>query len=177
MIRIGIVGHRFFPTPETEAFVSESCYRVLAYTKQSYHSVTAVSATAKGADTLFAELAITLGIPLEIICPFHKYIEDFTDARCKERYLRLKAMANKEINLKHQQRTDDAYSEAMNWVVENSDLLIAVWDGGLVRGKTGTAMAVRSVIDSCRDWIHIDTVNLTVRHYVKRMNNFNLPDL
>jgi hypothetical protein len=58
--------------------------------------VTAFSALAQGADTLFAEAAVSLHIPLHIITPFRNYETDFSGAY-RNRYRLMKSKAVAEI--------------------------------------------------------------------------------
>lgn len=76
-IRLGIVGHRFLASSETVSFVARESTAILKRALSRYENVTALSAIAEGADTIFAEAALALGIPLEIVTPFDEYACDF----------------------------------------------------------------------------------------------------
>ena len=66
-MRIGIAGHRFLENMETVTFVTEQCLSILRKAKRR-HNVVALSAIAEGSDTIFAEAAFLLNIPLELLC-------------------------------------------------------------------------------------------------------------
>ena len=168
MIRIGVVGHRFLVKKHTVDFVAEQCIKVLQKAKIRFCNVVALSAIAEGADMIFAEVAISLNIPFEIVKPFEKYIEDFETPILKNRYLHLQRMTVKEIKLPYINRSEEAYFKAMQWVVKNSDLLIAVWDGKEGNGIAGTSEAVKLASTSNRDWIHINVINQSTKLHLTR---------
>ncbi len=165
-MKIGIVGHRYFQNPITRGFVAEQCYRILADSRVAFNLVTAISMLAEGADTIFAEAALDLCIPLEIIQPFRSYSSDFNTASARERYHRIRGMAVNETRLAFENRSVEAYEAAMKLVVQWSDLLIAVWDGQPAQGPGGTGDAVQHAVAIDRTWIHIDTSRLAVFSHV-----------
>lgn len=166
MMNIGIVGHRYFQNPAISGFVADQCYRILADSRLAFENLRAISMLAEGADTIFAQAALDLCIPLEIIRPFRTYSGDFVDARALERYYRIRGMAKTETVLAFEDRSLEAYETAMKLVVARSDLLVAAWDGRPAQGPGGTGDAVRHAIAIDRSWIHIDTTRLTVFRYV-----------
>ena len=168
VFRIGIVGHRYLANPETAAFVAENCFGILKQQQAEHKNVSALSALAEGSDTLFAEAAVALNIRLEIVRPFEEYARDFTALSAKQRYERLRCIAYSETRLAHVSRSDAAYIAAMHWIVDNSSLLVAVWDGSPARGSGGTGDATdRAILINC-DWIHMDVTDLTVSYHLSR---------
>jgi len=168
MIRIGIVGHRFLGEQPTVDFVTEQCISILRQMKKRYRNVVALSAIAEGADMIFAEAASSLNIPFEIVRPFEEYIQDFETPVLKDRYLSLQKMAVKEIRLPYDKRSEESYFYAMQWVVRNSDLLIAVWDGKEGTSGIGTAATVKEAIRTNSNWIHLDvTSKFTTSHIIQ----------
>lgn len=164
-IRIGIVGHRYFQSQEVETFISESCQRIFLSLQHRYSSLIAVSAIAQGADSIFAQAALALNIPLEIVCPFETYYEDFACQKSSQIYTSLRNAASQEKSLNFVHRSEDAYYAAMQWVVEGSDLLIAAWDGKKGKGKGGTADAVNRAMDMGHSWIHLDVMNKGINYH------------
>jgi hypothetical protein len=162
MYRIGVVGHRYFDKPEVSGFVNESCLQILQELKANYRDVVSLSALAEGADTIFAETALSLNISLDIITPFEDYLSDFIYPAAKEKYLLLKSLARKEIRLPYTGRSEEAYSLAMKWVINNSDLLIGVWDGKPSKREGGTADTINKAINTGLNCIHLDVERLSV---------------
>ena len=123
----------------------------------------ALSALAEGADTLFAEAALELGVPLEAVTPFKRYIEDF-EGQAQEHYQRLLAQAQVEHRLPHAERSDEAYLAGGLWVVDHCNLLVVVWNGQPAAGKGGTGDVVDYARQVVRPYIHIHTVERTVTY-------------
>jgi hypothetical protein len=165
VFRIGIVGHRYLANKETIAFVREQCGVVLKQARSEHTDVVALSAIAEGADTLFAETALGLDIPLEIVRPFDDYAADFETKDARERYAELRAAARTESKLAHRERSDTAYGAAMSWIVTSSDVVVIAWDGLPADGPGGTGSAVELVIKLNRLWLHLDVSDLSVKLY------------
>jgi len=159
MIRIGIIGHRFLQLPQQD-FVAEQCRRILMQLQeQEPRGVVACSAIAEGADSIFAQAALKLQLPLEIVLPFIEYELDFAAGKARQNYLLLKAAATKTTWLPFASRSEDAYAAGMHWMLENSDIVIAVWNGEANKGRGGTSDGVKNIISRGLDWIHIDICN------------------
>jgi len=167
--RVGIVGHRYLGSQRTIRFVCQACNDILSGIKQHGYIVTAVSALAEGADTFFAEAAVDLGIPLEIVRPFRSYILDFSTDSARKRYLSLQKLASLEAVLDFNDRSIEAYEAAMSWIVSNSDLMVAVWDGKPARGPGGTGRAVQRAYELCLPWIHVSTSDFSTIYHVERI--------
>jgi alpha-beta hydrolase superfamily lysophospholipase len=162
MRRLGIVGHRELE-PEAADFVCAESVTLLSTALAASGEVVALSALAEGADTLFAEAALSLLVPLEVVRPFSSYAEDFTRGPARRRYRALAAAARAETRLRFDARCERAYEAAMRWVVDNCDLLVAAWDGGPARGRGGTAEAVRHAVRIGRPVLRLDVTERVVR--------------
>lgn len=137
--RVAITGHRTLGGSGGEARVREQCRQVLAQAQAQHPRVVALSALAEGADSVFAEVALELGIPLEVVIPFRGYEEDFAPGPSQQRYQRLLVTTSDRSRLDFNERSDQAYLAGGKWVVDRADLLVAVWDGQPARGEGGTA--------------------------------------
>jgi hypothetical protein len=162
MLRVGIVGHRMLGDPGTVRFVADQCELILRRAKGLHGAVNALSATAEGADTLFAEAAVSLQIPLDIVRPFDGYRSDFLSAQARNRYCAVRQAARSEAGLAYCERSEEAYLAAMVWVIHRSDVLVAAWDGRPALGLGGTGNAVRLAGQVGRPVIHVDVVNRSV---------------
>lgn len=94
---VGVTGHRVLGDKSVNTFVKKQIKKILLDTKQKYESVTALSAIAEGADILFAEIAVKLGIDLEVVIPFSNYEEDFETRNSRLHYQKLIRQAKKFI--------------------------------------------------------------------------------
>jgi len=114
----------------------------------------AVSPLAEGADRMFAEAAMDLDYALCCPMPFHQaaFEEDFSeDSRAVFRALLHRARALHHLTtfqLDGMHEDADAYGPAGRVVLNQSDLLVAVWDGDKRRdGAGGTLATMREAID------------------------------
>jgi hypothetical protein len=143
-------------------FVTAESSALLRDAMDASHDVVAVSALAEGADSLFAEAALSLQVPLEVVRPFARYDGDFTTPQSRRRYRDLKAAARSETELAFVSRSVRAYEAAMRWVVENCDILVAVCDGRPSLARGGTADAVGYAARVGRPIVRFDTVGRVV---------------
>lgn len=165
MTGIGIVGHRFLQQPAAD-FVTRQCHRLLQDLQAERGKITAYSAIAEGADSIFAAAAIALHIPLAIVIPFNGYESDFESETARTIYQQLQRAATQKTILPFNGRSVDAYYEAMQWVLERSAIVIAVWNGDNGGGRAGTSDAVKKIRDAGRSWIHIDINNYTTSQFM-----------
>lgn len=148
--------------PAAIKFLAEQCDIILRQLHCLRGDIIALSAIAEGADTIFAEAALAQNIPLEIVLPFNQYAHDFDQRASQERFEKLYASARLIHRMPYAERSDSAYSYAMNWLVDHSDILIAAWDGSPSRGFGGTADAVKKAIMLNLPWIHINVIEMTI---------------
>lgn len=123
-----------------------------------------VSALAKGADQLVAEvIQKDVAGELRAVLPFLPavYDDDFETPEDRERFRSLLSSTGEPwiasaVDRPTEEQRLQAYRAAGEKVVDESDLLIAVWDGEPARGVGGTAeivaYAVRNDVPVC--WIH-----------------------
>jgi hypothetical protein len=157
MRRIGIVGHRALDR-DAASFVSAESAALLSAECSLRGDVVAISALAEGADTLFAEAALRLGVPLEIVRPFDHYVDDFVTTTSRSRYRGLVEVARRETRLPFSIASLHAYEAAMRWVARACDVLVAAWDGSPPRGRGGTAEAIVYAERIGRRVVHLDVV-------------------
>ena len=140
MAIISVSGHRQLADEES---IRKDIYFSLSYFMQLHKDLSAVSALAEGADTIFAEEALKLGLPLKIILPFNlkEYEKDFSEDGLSRLRAILKnnnyEVAQKDIVTPSLRK--EAYLQTGKMLVEEGDILLAVWDGGASLGKGGTA--------------------------------------
>jgi hypothetical protein len=145
-LRVGVTGHRKLGAdPLKWWFVSAQCTRLLdrfqALAQFRQAEVVAYSALAIGADQLFAEAALGLGIPLVGIIPFTDYPDDF-DGADRDRFEDLLCRCREVERLPYKGRSNRAYFDAGKRVVNAVDYVVAVWDGRPAGGTGGTADVV-----------------------------------
>jgi len=122
-----------------------------------------VSALADGADTLAAKKALTAGWRLLAPLPFSKeqYRQDFSAADGLE-FDALLARAHAVAELDGARcdalSEERAYLQAGIVTVDQSDLVIAIWDGEEARGVAGTAVIKQAALEAGKPVIWINAV-------------------
>jgi hypothetical protein len=141
----------------------ESLFDDSADAKQRAPELTLVSTLADGADTIAAKAALGLGYALDAPLPFARaeYENDFSSEVVDEHtpaplhdFRTLMGKARSVLQLPGRRgsaedteeegdlKENRAYEAAGLTVLSQSDILLAVWDGGLSRGRGGTAEMV-----------------------------------
>lgn len=144
MIRVGVTGHRSsIELAKIDAGIDEALIRI----QQLFpgEPLTVVSALAEGADRSVARKI--LGRPdgqliAALPLPRADYITDFKSEESRAEFVTLLEQALRVIEFPKAPTREKAYEAASEYVVNNSDVLIAVWDGLDALGRGGTAQIV-----------------------------------
>jgi hypothetical protein len=136
MTRLGITGHRGL-SAELEAEVD----RMIRAAVERGGDLVGVSCLADGADAVFAQAVLDVGGSLVAVLPAVEYRQSLPEDY-RPVYDRLLARAGKVVQLPFVTPDPGAYLEAGMRLVEESDSLLAVWDGLPGRGPGGTADVV-----------------------------------
>lgn len=118
-----------------------------------------VSPLAEGADRLVAEAGLATGAELDIPLPFPRseYEKDFPNSVPAFRALLAKGHVFALDGLRDDGPAQaESYEAVGRFVVRNSDLLIAIWDGKRERGQGGTGQIVSFALRAGMPvwWIH-----------------------
>lgn len=134
--RLAITGHRGL-SAELEARIDEMIRASVA----EHGDVAGVSCLADGADAVFAQAVLDVGGALVAVLPASQYRETLPE-EYRPVYDGLLARAAKVVQLEYVTPDPHAYMEAGKRMVDESDSLLAVWDGLPGRGPGGTADVV-----------------------------------
>jgi hypothetical protein len=121
-----------------------------------------VTSLADGTDSIGADVAIARGWSLDVALPFFRdeYGFDFAASEPRNHYFAQLAQCAAVMELPGDQRSPEsagiAYERAGRVVLAQSDILIAVWDGGPARGRGGASEVVAEAILQGMPVIHID---------------------
>lgn len=137
-MRLGISGHQNISV-EVTAYVSPILIRLIDERKSNLVGVTSLAA---GADQLFATLILKQGGSLHAIIPCRGYERTFSEPASLDRFKLLLTKAQRVETLDYSGPSEEAFLNAGRLVVDNSDLLVAVWDGEPAAGKGGTGDVV-----------------------------------
>jgi len=161
-LTIGVTGHRRMENIEV---LREKIKNVIDRILKNFPSSTntsvllrVLSPLAEGADQLVAEEGLKYdNAELKVILPLCKdeYLEDFPSEESKKEFKALLKIANHILTLNEKPLKEDipdelfaeskkqAYEEVGRYIVDHSDVLIALWDRSPAQGKGGTADIVK----------------------------------
>lgn len=144
IIAVGVTGHRHLTKIDKVITGIEDILRRLLETFPGYN-YRVLSSLAEGADRILANKLLqipktTLWVPLPL--PREDYLSDFRNSRSKEEFIHLLGRAERVIELPIKNNRDEAYLAAGMYIIENCDVLLAIWDGKSSRDKAGTSPIV-----------------------------------
>lgn len=137
-MRLGISGHQDI-SAEVVGYVKPILIRLINGLRSD---LIGVSSLAAGADQLFATIILEHGGLLHVVIPCQDYETTFSAQSDVDCFKLLLHKAHKVETLDYARPSEEAFLNAGRAVVDNSDLLIAVWDGEPAKGKGGTADVV-----------------------------------
>jgi len=151
-VRIGVTGHRKLADEQLlrnrVQKVLSSVDKILSHTP---HTFAVISPLAEGADRLVAEEVLDhppsgdMEKPyLEAVLPFPEsdYIRDFETLESKDEFKAFLAKARSIRTLEKLEPRAASYEQGGHYVVDNCDVLIAIWNGKAAAGQGGTAEIV-----------------------------------
>jgi 8-oxo-dGTP pyrophosphatase MutT (NUDIX family) len=165
VLRLGVSGHQQLGNAATYDFVSQQFRKLLVSFQQRKQDILLYSALAKGADQLFVQIGLDLGIPVEIVIPCAEYETIFTTDAERNEYKRLLSLCQHVHYLPAQACSDDAFLAAGRWIVDHSNLVILAWNGLPPRGRGGTGDIASYARFVKRPFIHINTRYHIVKTY------------
>jgi len=177
VVKIGVTGHRVL---ENEQKVIESVDKILGkldeifnrILKSTPHTFVIISPIAEGADRLVARSVMKwkvsgeMDMPtLEVVLPLPEedYLNDFKTSESKDDFKALLAEAKSVITLEKADSRKAAYEQVGRYVVDNCDVLIAIWDGKPAAGKGGTAEIVGYARKIGRSFFWINSENGSIK--------------
>ena len=149
-LRIGVTGHR---KNINEELVSKQVKEVLNKLDNSLHKklkktpyyFTVISPLAEGADRLVAKEVLNwksgdIANKLDVILPLQEkeYIKDFHTDKSKKEFHELLENSHIKKTFRNCKSRDEAYENVGRYVVNNCDVLIAIWNQRPAMGKGGT---------------------------------------
>jgi hypothetical protein len=185
-IRVGVTGHRKLDDPEMLSqrisqvlendifnLFDEESIKDISRVSKTPVAYTILTPLAEGADRLVAREALKLPFSrIEVVLPLVKedYLLDFTSTQSKKEFQELLLKARRPIALRDKiisadTAVDDpekerrqAYRKVGEYVVDNSDVVVALWDEKKSKKKGGTADIVEYAKKRRRPLIIISTI-------------------
>ena len=140
MIRIGVTGHRILADLEKiETGVEEAVRRIEL--KFPGEPLTVISALAEGADRIVPRHVLArpgAGLTVPLPLPKSDYLTDFQSEESRAEFLSLLHRADQVEEMSSEATREQAYEAAGEYMLNNSDVLIAIWDGRNAQGQGGT---------------------------------------
>lgn len=161
---VGFTGHRHLSDPATAKQIINTVVESLR--AEIPGRLVGFSSVAIGADTLFAEKWLSSGLPWIAFLPRAEsdFKNDFTGSdwatTCS---LLKKASRVKTLSGMKEAERDLAYLECGFLVVDEADVLVALWDGKPSRGVGGTADVVANARNLGKPLILIDPTSSAVK--------------
>lgn len=162
MAAVGVTGHRDLPTG-CQSRLAERLKTSLARLRDRWpgDSLEAWSVLAAGADQIFAQAALDAGWTLVAVIPAMDYREGWK-GQDRDEFDRLVNLASRVISLAYERRGPDAYRAAGELLIEQCDLLIAVYSGRPSRAAGDTADIVALARLRKRELVIIDPADFTI---------------
>lgn len=156
---IGITGHQRLHDDADWTWVANTLRSALSGISSP---LVGISSLAVGADQLFAELVLARGGALHVVLPFPNYADTFHEGAHLEHYRTLLDQATHVEVLPARSTREESYLSAGQRVVDLSDQLWAVWNGGKAEGLGGTGDVVYYAKSIGRPILHIEPVGKIV---------------
>jgi hypothetical protein len=118
-----------------------------------------ISALAEGADRIVARHVLArpgsrLTVPLPL--PESDYLTDFQSKESRAEFLNLLRCADSILEMGKTATRDQAYEAAGEYVLNNADILLTIWDGKHAQGRGGTGEIVARARERSLPiaWVH-----------------------
>lgn len=174
-LSLGVVGHRPNRLPDTaHAAINAQLDALLAGVRQAAEGtyrrhqavfaerpveLTMLSALAEGADRIAAQAALRNDMAVAAALPFPvaDYEKDFTDPASRAEYADLLNRATTVSVLPGDYEAEPRDYDGVGQVIlDNADLIVAIWDGGPSGGRGGTTELIERAAAMGLPVVHID---------------------
>ena len=137
-----------------------------------------VSSAAAGGDLLFAEACIEMNLPIRIFLPFPKesFRADFDELTWERAELVMASALSVEVKGVSRE-SKEGYYECSIETVQQSELLIALWDGKHGRGLGGTADAVYFALEQGRTIVWINSASGAIQYLNEKKELLRDPEM
>jgi len=163
-LRVGVVGHRFLGgVSRLEAALNAA----LDHIERAFpeRRPVAMSALSEGAARLGAEAVLRrAGAGLIVSLPLDReeFAKDFQSEASRAHFAFLLDRASAVLEAPRRPTRAGAYESADSYIVDESDVLLALWDGQPARGLGGTALSVERAAAQGMPIVHVIVVDRSV---------------
>ena len=143
-IRIGVTGHRILADLEK---IDAGVEIALRHIESAFpgEPLTVISALAEGADRIVARHVLArpdAGLTVPLPLAKSDYLADFQSEDSRADFLSLLQRADHLEEMPSAATREQGYEAAGEYVLNNSEVLIAIWDGRNAQGQGGTGEIV-----------------------------------
>jgi hypothetical protein len=142
MRRIAITGHVHVPDDVDHWIHAALTERLADLAEMAGPGVRFVTCLARGTDQIFAEVVLRLSGTLDVVLPARDYGARMAESGHPQPFESLLARASRIRTLDYDESSREAYLAASMAMLDDCDLLLAVWDGRPSRNKGDTADVV-----------------------------------
>jgi len=162
-MKIGVTGHQRLTDAQAWPWVKAAIDEVLRSISGQLVGYTSLAA---GADQLFARCVLEQHGTLVAVIPFPGYELKFSAEAERTEYDRLLSQAASKEVLEAPPSDEEGYLRAGQRVVNETNLMLAVWEGKPSAGLGGTADIVAYAIGRGRPLVHLNPLTRSViRHH------------
>ena len=161
--RVAVTGHRPSAfTPAQTTWLTATLPRVLDRLRTHHATTTAITGLAVGADTLFADAALTTGLDLWTYVPFPGQPNRWPPAD-QHRWHTLRAAAFRDVTLNPDPYTPQKVHARNDYLIRDADLIIAIHHPHRTTG--GTATAIRKARAAGRPLLHVNPTSRAITRH------------
>jgi hypothetical protein len=175
-VAIGFTGHRNLPDESK----SRACILKFLqdFKAKSDKTIYGVCSTAAGGDLLFAESCIQIGLPVRVLLPMAKehFREDFDEPTWNRAELVMQRAISVEV-VGGGDSKEERYYECGAETVQQSQILLALWDGNPSQGLGGTEEIVTFAKEQGRPVVWIHSVTREIQHFNREKEFVSDPEL
>ncbi len=170
-MRIGITGHQDLTkrlqieganhsSEEAWAWVEHAFIAMLA--DMDLAGVMIVSCLAVGADQHLSRIGLERGARLSVVIPSVGFENTYTEPETREAFEKMLSIATEVVYLNFPEPSEPAFYAGGKCVVDQSDMVVAVWDGRDAVGLGGTGDIVAYSLDHGHDVHHLDPIHRSI---------------
>jgi hypothetical protein len=152
---VGVTGHQRLKGSKDWQWVRKKLKHILGRFPRPWVGLTSL---AIGADQLFASLVLEAGSRFDVILPYEAYEDSFPPGVGRKRYRKLLKQASSVTVLTGESSEEQSYLEAGKRIADQSDMVVAIWDGKPAKGLGGTGDIVAYALKSGKKVIHINPI-------------------
>ena len=175
-VAIGFTGHRnLLDESRSRASILKFLQDFKSKTEKTIYGV---SSAAAGGDLLFAESCIQLGLPIRILLPAPKeqFREDFDEATWSRAESVMQRAMSVEV-IGNGETKEERYYECGAETVQQTQMLLALWDGKPSQGLGGTEEIFAYAKNQGRPVVWIHSVTGDVQHFNQEKESFSDAEL